>query len=132
MTLSSKKLELLLSSKRDSDNKTRIGYNSSNLNRISKYTSASTSKSHTKRQKVNFENYRHVRTLITTTKPHATTSNNLRNAFNEMAQTFKSTSKGVTYTFLKSASLGRKVVDKKNKLVDQRGPKITWVPKLLP
>ena len=47
-------------------------------------------------------------------------------------QTFKSTSKGVTYTFLKSASLGRKVVDKKNKLVDQRGPKVAWMPKILP
>ena len=132
MTLSSKKLELLLSSSRDSDNKTGIGYNSPNLDRISKYTSASTSKSHPKRQKVNFENYRHVRTIISTTKPHATTSNNLRNAFNKMAQTFKPTLKGATYTFLKSASLGRKVVDKRNKLVDQRGPKVAWVPKPLP
>ena len=132
MTLSSKKLELLLSSKRDSDNKTGIGYNSSNSNRISKYTSASTSKSYPNRQKVNFENYRHVRTLISTTKPHATTSNNLRNAFNEMAQTLKPSSKGVTYTFLNSASLDRKVVDRKIKLVDRKGPKVAWVPKPLP
>ena len=77
MTLSSKNLELLLSSKRGSDNKTGIGYNSPNLDRISKHTSASTSKSHPKRQKVNFENYRHVRTMISTTKPHANVSNNL-------------------------------------------------------
>ena len=132
MTLSSKKLELLLSSKRDFDNKTGIGYNSPIIKRISTYASASTSKSYPNRQKVNLENYKHVRTLISTTKPHATISNNLRNAFNEMAQTFKSTSKGVTHTFLNSASLVRKVVDRKNKLVDQKGPKIAWVPKLLP
>ena len=135
MTLSSKKLELLLSSKRDSDNKTGIGYNSSNSNRISKYTSASTSKSYPNRQKVNFENYRHVRTLISTTKPHATTSNQLRNVFNEMAQTLKPTSKGVTYTFLNSATLGSKVVDnldRKNKLYKSKGPKVTCVPKALP
>ena len=76
-----------------------------------------------------------MRTLISTTKPHATISNNLRNAFNEMAQTFKSISKGVTHTFLNSASLGNKVVDnlvRKNKLIKSRGPKVTWVPKTLP
>ena len=137
MTLSSKKLELLLTSSRDSDDKTGIGYNSPNQYRISKFTSASTSKSLPKRQKVkpNLENYRHVRTLISTTKPHATVSNSLRKAFNDMVQTFKSTSKGVTYTFLKPESLGRNVVDKlvnKNKLVDSKGPKVAWVPKILP
>ena len=132
MTLTSKKLELLLSSKRDFDNKTGIGYNSPIINRISTYASASTSKSHPNRQKVNFENYRHVRTLISTTKPHATILNTLRNAFIEMAQTFKSSSKGVTYTFLNSASLDRKVVDRKIKLVDRKGPKVAWVPKPLP
>ena len=132
MTLSSKKLELLLSSKRDFDNKTGIGYNSPILNRISTYASASTSKSYPNRQKVNFENYRHVRTLISTTKPHTTISNTLRNAFIEMAQTLKPSSKGVTYTFLNSASLDRKVVDRKIKLVDQKGPKVAWVPKPLP
>ena len=54
-----------------------------------------------------------------------------------MAQTLKPTLKGATYTFLKSASLSRKVVFKenlikKNKLSDQRGPKVAWVPKILP
>ena len=76
-----------------------------------------------------------MRTLITTTKPHATTSIQLRNVFNEMAQTLKPTSKGVTYTFLNSTSLGNQVVDnlvRKNKLIKSRGPKVTWVPKLLP
>ena len=76
-----------------------------------------------------------MQTIISTTKPHVTTSNKLRNAFNEMAQTFKPTSKGATYTFLNSASLGRKVVDKlikKNKLINSRGPKVAWVPKTLP
>ena len=135
MTLSSKKLELLLSSKRDFDNKTGIGYNSPISNQISTYASASTSKSYPNRQKVNLEKYKHVRTLISTTKPHATTSIQLRNVFNEMAQTFKPTSKGVTYTFLNSASLGNKVVDnldRKNKLFKSKGPKVTWVPKTLP
>ena len=49
MTLSSKKPELLLTSSRDSDDKTGIGYNSPNQYRISKLTSASTSKSIPKR-----------------------------------------------------------------------------------
>ena len=49
MTLSSSKLELLLTSKRDSDDKTGIGYNSPNSYQISKLTSASTSKSFPKR-----------------------------------------------------------------------------------
>ena len=73
-----------------------------------------------------------MRTLISTTKPHATTSNQLRNVFNEMAQTLKPSSNGVTYTFLNSASLDRKVVDRKIKLVDRKGPKVAWVPKPLP
>ena len=87
MTLSSNKLELLLTSSRDSDDKTGIGYNSPNSYRISKSTSVSTSKSLPKRQKVkpNLENYRHVRTLISTTKSHASVSNSLRKAFNDMA-----------------------------------------------
>ena len=139
MTLSSSKLELLLTSKRDSDDKTGIGYNSPNSYQISKPTSASTSKSFPKRQKFkpNIANYRHVRTIISITEPHATTSNNLRKAFNDMAQTFKPTLKRATHTFLKSASLSRKVIFKenltrKNKSTDQRGPKVAWVPKILP
>ena len=139
MTLSSSKLELLLTSNRDSYDKTGIGYNSSNTCRISKPTSTSTSKSLQKGQefKHNLANYRHVRTIITITEPHATTSNSLRKAFNDMAQTFKPTLKRATDTFLKLASLSRKVVFKenlirKNKLSDQRGPKVAWVPKILP
>ena len=78
-----------------------------------------------------------MRTIITITEPHATTSNTLRKAFNDMAQTFKPTLKRATDTFLKSASLSRKVIFKdnlirKNKLSDQRGPKVAWVPKILP
>ena len=77
------------------------------------------------------------RTIITITEPHATTSNSLRKAFNDMAQTFKPTLKRATHTFLKSASLSRKVIFKenltrKNKSTDQRGPKVAWVPKILP
>ena len=122
-----------------SDDKTGIGYNSPNSYQISKPTSASTSKSFLKRQKFkpNLANYRHVRTTISITEPHASTSNSLRKAFNEMAQTFKPTFKRATHTFLKSASLSRKVVFKeklirKNKLSDLRGPKVAWVPKILP
>ena len=78
-----------------------------------------------------------MRIIITITEPHATTSNSLRKAFNDMAQTFKPTLKRASDTFLKSASLSRKVVFKenpirKNKLSDQRGPKVAWVPKILP
>ena len=79
----------------------------------------------------------HVRTIISIAEPHATISNSLRKAFNDMAQTFKPTLKRATDTFLKSASLSRKVVFKenlirKNKLSDQRGSKVAWVPKIFP
>ena len=78
-----------------------------------------------------------MRIIITITEPHATTSNSLRKAFNDMAQTFKPTLKAATDTFLKSASLSRKVMFKENsiskkKLSDHRGPKVAWVPKILP
>ena len=87
MTLSSSKLELLLTSSRDFYDKTGIGYNSPNSYQISKPTSASTSKSFPKRQKFkpNLANYRHVRTIISVTEPYATISNSLRKAFNDMA-----------------------------------------------
>ena len=79
-----------------------------------------------------------MRTIISTTEPHATISNSLRKAFNDMAQTFKPIFKRATHNFLKLASLSRKVmvkensISKKNKSTHQRGPKVAWVPKIFP
>ena len=97
MILSSNKLELLLTNKRDSDNKARIGCNSNNTNRIltrkfvSPKTYTSTSKN--KRYKPNLANYKYVETIISTSKPHASTSETIRSAFNQMARTFNYTHK---------------------------------------
>ena len=95
MTLSSNKLELLLINKRDSDHKARIGYNFNNTNGIStrKFVSPKTftSTSKNKIYKPNLANYKHVKTIISTSKPYAFTSEITRNTFNQMVRTFNYT-----------------------------------------
>ena len=97
MTLSSNKLELLLTNKRDLDNIAEIWYNSNNTNGISTRNFVSpktfTSTSKNKRYKPNLANYKHVKTIISTSKPHTCTSEITRNAFNQMVRTFNYTHK---------------------------------------
>ena len=85
MTLSSNKLELLLTNKRDSDDEAGIGYNSNNTNGIStrKFVSSKTftSTSKNKRYKSNLANYKHVKTIILISKPHASISETARSTF---------------------------------------------------
>ena len=143
LTLSSNKLELLLTNKRDSDNKTKIGYNSKITNGISttKFVSSKTFTStfKTKRYKPNLANYKHVKTIISTSTPHAFTSQTIRNTFNQMSKTLYYSFKRNTYNVFQSnssisyspsiKSTKREWLQKELKVTNPKGPKVAWVPK---
>ena len=143
LMLRSNKLELLLTNKRDSDNKDEIGYNFKIINAISttKFVSSktSTSISKTKKYKPNLANYKHVKTIISTSTPYAFTSQSARNVFNQMSKTlnylFKRTTHNVfqlnssiSYSpFIKDTK--REWLQKEPKVTNPKRPKVAWVPK---
>ena len=143
MTLSSNKLELLLTNTRDADNKAGIGYNSKITNRIStiKFVSPKTftSTSRTKKYKPNLANYKHVETIISTSTPHAFTSQVARNTFDQMSKTFDYTCKRTVHkVFQSNLSISnspfikgtRKAwFQKEPKVTNPKGSKVAWVPK---
>ena len=145
MILSSNKLELLLTNIRDFDNKARIGYNSNNTNGIST-TKFVSSKTYTptpknKRYKHNLANYKYVKTIISTSKPHVFTSETIRKAFNQMARTFDHTYKRIEFIISQSSSSmlysphikGTNIdrIQKELKVINPKGSKVAWIPKFI-